>query len=123
MYRDENGVSPFLDWLHQDSNTEIRIVVERYLDFLLAQRGTGIMGTKYLKPMGEHLFQLRIKEVDPCKGSRLLLRIYLCFDFNQGIHILSGYDKGLDDSRERQSSEIFKARQLLKKWMESNEPL
>ena len=123
MYRDENGVSPFLDWLHQDSNTEIRIVVERYLDFLLAQRGTGIMGTKYLKPMGEHLFQLRIKEVHPYKGSRLLLRIYLCFDFSQGIHILSGYDKGLDDSRERQSSEIFKARQLLKKWMESNEPL
>jgi hypothetical protein len=57
------------------------------------------------------------------RGTRLLLRIYLCFDFNQGIHILSGYDKGQDDSRERQSFEISKARQLLKKWMELNDPL
>lgn len=49
--------------------------------------------------------------------------IYLCFDFKHGVHILSGYNKGRDDSRERQSLEIEKARQLLWKWMESNEAL
>ena len=45
------------------------------------------------------------------------------FDFKHGVHILSGYNKGRDDSRERQSLEIEKARQLLWKWMESNEAL
>ena len=89
----------------------------------ITKRGTGIIGSKYLKPLGDHLFQLRIKEYADDQQIKFLIRIYLCFDFKHGVHILSGYNKGRDDSRERQSLEIEKARQLLWKWMESNEAL
>ena len=37
---------------------------------------------------------------------------------NREILFLSGYDKGLNPSQERQQSEIEFARQLLKKWSE-----
>lgn len=123
MYRDEVGISPFLNWLYQDESPEVRAVVFKYLDFLVTKKGTGIIGSKYLKPLGDHLFQLRIKEYADDQQIKFLIRIYLCFDFARGVHILSGYNKGLDDSRERQSLEIEKARQLLQKWMESHEAL
>jgi hypothetical protein len=123
MYRDEVGFSPFLNWLHNDESPEVISVVYKYLDFLVTKRGTGIIGSKYLKPLGDHLFQLRIKEYADDQQIKFLIRIYLCFDFRHGVHILSGYNKGLDDSRERQSQEIEKARQLLRKWMETNEAL
>ena len=123
MYRDEEGFSPFLNWLHHEENPEVRAIVYKYFAFLLTKKGTGIIGSKYLKPLGDHLFQLRIKEYADDQQIKFLIRIYLCFDFTQGVHILSGYNKGRDDSRERQSREIVKARQLLQKWMETNEAL
>lgn len=123
MYQNDEGFSPFLNWLDQAENSEIRPIVHKYLEFYLARKGTGIIGSKYLKPLGDHLFQFRIKEYDQDQQIKFLIRIYLCFDFFQGIHIFSGYNKGLDDSRSRQTMEIDKARQLLKKWMETNEAL
>jgi hypothetical protein len=123
MYRDDVGFSPFLSWLHHDEDPDVQVIVYRYLNYLLAKKGTGIIGSKYLKPLGNHLFQLRIKEYADDQQIKFLIRIYLCFDFTQGVHILSGYNKGRDDSRERQSQEIEKARGLLRKWMENNEAL
>ena len=84
----------------------------------LLKLGPTLVETRWLKIIKGDLYQLRVlKHMKPSR-QKVLLRIYLCFDANHQVTVLSGYDKGVDPSRERQTVEIEKASQLLNEWRE-----
>lgn len=122
MYEDSSGFSPFVSWYDNELDVETQDLIQQTFDLVIEARGTGMIGSKYLKPLGDHLYQLRIKRPNQDRSDKILIRIYLCFDFNYGVHVFSGYDKGKDDSRVRQAAEINKARSLLTEWSKNHEP-
>jgi hypothetical protein len=66
-------------------------------------------------------FSSGVKKNNEKRGrQKILLRIYLCFDTDNQITLLSGYDKGADPSRKRQTDEIQKALNLRDEWRERN---
>jgi hypothetical protein len=122
MYEDASGFSPFVNWYNNELDAETQGLIQQTFDLVLKRRGTGMIGSKYLKPLGDHLYQLRIKRPNHDRSDKILIRIYLCFDFSYGVHVFSGYDKGKDDTRARQAAEIAKARLLLTEWSKNNDP-
>ena len=122
MYEDASGFSPFVNWYNNELDAETQGLIQQTFDLVLKRRGTGMIGSKYLKPLGDHLYQLRIKRPNHDRSDKILIRIYLCFDFSYGVHVFSGYDKGKDDTRTRQAAEIAKARLLLTEWSKNNDP-
>lgn len=45
-----------------------------------------------------------------------MIRVFVSFEVDRIVVLLGSYDKGANDSKSKQQSEIAKARQLLKDW-------
>jgi putative component of toxin-antitoxin plasmid stabilization module len=99
---------------------------------VLARSGIDLARSEWLKPLGEGLFEFRIRhdavEIEAMfanasvSGARsrgpALLRVFCAFHGNKVVLLLGGYDKGRDDSAKRQQREIKAARKMLARWRE-----
>jgi hypothetical protein len=120
MYVNNSGRNYFADWYLFNLDSEAQALVREAISRQLVVRGKSLLDTLWLKPVYEDLYQLRIRKSRKPQRIRILLRIYLCFDANDEIVLLSGYNKGIDTSRETQSIEIERARNLLNEWRNGN---
>jgi hypothetical protein len=55
----------------------------------------------------------RVSDAAAAKSEKVLLRVFFCTSGRKIILLLSGYDKGTDDSPRRQEREIARARRLM----------
>ena len=120
IYVDKFGHNYFEEWYIHKLDTESQDLVRQAISQQLIVRGRNLIDTLWLKSVYPDLFQLRIKKSRKPQRIKILLRIYLCFDEDNQIVLLSGYNKGIDTSRLVQSSEIERARGLLNDWRKGN---
>ena len=120
IYVDKFGHNYFEDWYQTKLDIESQELVRQAIKQQLIIRGRNLIDTLWLKSVYPDLFQLRIRKSRKPQRIKILLRIYLCFDDNNQIVLLSGYNKGIDTSRIVQSKEIERARRLLNDWREGN---
>ena len=116
IYEDTTGHSPYAEWVRNSLNPVQLLCLNQVLSEYLFKFGNSNTKTKWLKDLSFGLYQLRVQKKDQFGRKQVLLRIYLHFYGNREILFLSGYDKRLNPSQERQQSEIEFARQLLEKW-------
>ena len=121
QFKDDSGINHFYEWYINELNEEKQKCVNVIISNKLLKLGPKLVETKWLKIIKGDLYQLRVmKQLKPSK-QKILLRLYICFDANHQVTVLSGYDKGIDPSRERQTFEIEKASKLLEEWRSQNE--
>lgn len=60
----------------------------------------------------------RVSDDAAGKASKILLRVFFCTAGQKVILLLSGYDKGRDDSPRRQDREVARARKMIVAWRE-----
>lgn len=120
QFKDKSGKNHFYDWYVNELDDEKQMCVNSILNGKLLKQGPGLVETRWLKIIKGDLYQLRVLKHEKPTRQKILLRIYLCFDANHQVTVLSGYDKGADPSRERQTQEIEKASQLLEEWRTQN---
>jgi len=118
IYEDATGNSPYADWVRNSLSPVQLVSLNQVLNEYLFKFGNSNVKAKWLKDLSFGLYQLRVQKKDQFGRKLVLLRIYLHFYGNREILFLSGYDKGLNPSQERQQSEIEIARKLLKEWSE-----
>ncbi len=56
MYEDSSGFSPFVSWYDNELDVETQDLIQQTFDLVIEARGTGMIGSKYLNPLGDHLF-------------------------------------------------------------------
>ena len=120
IYVDKFGKNYFEEWYLTKLDIESQELVRQAIKQQLLVRGRNLIDTLWLKSVYPDLFQLRIRKSRKPQRIKILLRIYLCFDDDNQIVLLSGYNKGIDTSRVVQSNEIERARRLLNAWREGN---
>jgi hypothetical protein len=120
IYVDKLGRNHFEEWYLNHLDTESQDLVRQAINNQLLVRGRSLIDTLWLKSVYPDLYQLRIKKSRKPQRVKILLRIYLCFDSDNSIVLLSGYNKGIDTSPQVQSYEIERARGLLSDWREGN---
>ncbi len=120
IYVDKFGKNYFEEWYLTKLDIESQELVRQAIKQQLLVRGRKLIDTLWLKSVYPDLFQLRIRKSRKPQRIKILLRIYLCFDDDNQIVLLSGYNKGIDTSRVVQSNEIERARRLLNDWREGN---
>ncbi len=120
IYVDKFGKNYFEEWYLTKLDIESQELVRQAIKQQLLVRGRNLIDTLWLKSVYPDLFQLRIRKSRKPQRIKILLRIYLCFDDDNQIVLLSGYNKGIDTSRAVQSNEIERARRLLNDWREGN---
>jgi hypothetical protein len=110
-----------------DLSLQKRLALEEAIALVLAERGTNVAGTEYGKPLGQGLYEFRLRwtaaevrrkagrvsDAAAAKSEKVLLRVFFCTSGRKIILLLSGYDKGTDDSPRRQEREIARARRLM----------
>ena len=119
-YVNISGNSPFRNWYSHELDLYMQALVREAITNQLVARGRSLEDTLWLKSVYPDLYQLRIKKSLKPSRVRILLRIYLCFEDNDEIVLLSGYNKGINTSREIQSGEIERAINLLNDWRNGN---
>ncbi len=119
-YVNISGNSPFRNWYSHELDLDMQALVREAITNQLVARGRSLEDTLWLKSVYPDLYQLRIKKSLKPSRVRILLRIYLCFEDNDEIVLLSGYNKGINTSREIQSGEIERAINLLNDWRNGN---
>jgi hypothetical protein len=102
------------------------------IEQILTRNGMDLCKTEWMKPLGEGLYEFRIRhDADEIKARfsqeaptptpqhiPILLRVFCHFYGDKGVLLLSGYDKGADPSGRRQQKEIALARKHLTAWKE-----
>ena len=129
IFQDITGSQPFLNWADRKLGDSQLAALDAAIVHVLAEQGSQLLGTAWLKSLGKNLFEFRIrhtasqivKEASPSaksdgERSKILLRVFVAFPSQSQVLILHGYDKGSDDSRSRQQKEIAIARVRLKQW-------
>ena len=129
FYEDSHGRMPVKRWMDKLPNVQaaaMGVAVER----ILQPRGLDLVGTPWLRPLGDGLFEFRVRHsaeeiqaMYSAAGERgraphhaVLLRMFVHFHGDKIVLLLNGYDKGRDDSRARQQREIREARKRLGDW-------
>lgn len=132
VYVDEMGSSPFSTWLAGLSEAKFG-ALDAGLRLVLCQRGLELVGSEWLKPLGEGLWEFRVRHdataithmfggatSSTMRREGVLLRVFCHFHGNKVILLLSGYDKGRDPTGKRQQKEIARARKCLTAWQETH---
>ena len=131
VYKAADGRCPyeaFIDSLDDATFGALDAAVE----YQLTRNGMDLCSTEWMKPLGEGLYEFRIRhdaaeirarfarEASATTPARIpiLLRTFCHFYGTKVVLLLSGYDKGDDPSQKRQQKEIAKARTHLKAWQE-----
>ena len=103
------------------------MVVVAAIQPVRAVDGIGICDTEWGKPLGQGLYEFRIRRslgtilrsaglLDPAGGRQVLVRVFCSFVGDKVVLLLGGYDKGRDPSDRRQQREIARARAELARW-------
>lgn len=121
FYVDEYGRVPIHRWLRGLSQIDVA-AFDSAVFGSLAQHGSTLVTNGWLRPLGEGLQELRVRNGALAGGGdqAVLLRVFLHFHGNRKILLVSAYDKLRNPSKTRQSREIAAARRLLKAWRRSN---
>lgn len=129
FFEDDAGRRPVEAWL--DGLTDQQFAAaDAAITWVLAAHGIGLLNTKWLTHIDRGLYEFRIRhsasqiigmyasagEERPRGPDPILLRIFVTFHGKRVVLLLHGYDKGSDDSRRRQQSEIHEAKRRLKQW-------
>lgn len=106
-----------------------RAAADAAITRILTREGISLAGTQWMKPLGDGLFEFRIRHTSEeinslnmpskqVKGAhrQILLRFFISFHGKKIILLLSAYDKGKANSKHRQQSEIEIARKRLRAW-------
>ena len=126
FYADSHGREPCREWIEKLS-TQKRQAIEEAIAEVLAKRGLGVVDSEFGKALGQGLYEFRLRwtvtevrrkagrvsDDAVAKAEKILLRVFFCTAGRKVILLLSGYDKGTDDSTRRQEREIAKARKLM----------
>jgi hypothetical protein len=129
FHRDESGTEVVKDWL-MGLSTGKRRAVAVALHEVLRRLGPDVCETRYGKNLGRGLIEFRLAERSPGflaalgrparaatedEDERILLSVFCHCDGDRAI-LLSGYDKGSEQSRQRQQGEVARARAHLADW-------
>ena len=112
---------------------ERRIALETAIEVVLTERGLDVVETEYGKPLGGGFVRVpapltaaevrakagRVSDAAAAKSEKVMLRVFFCTAGRKIILLLSGYDKGKDQSDRRQNREITNARKLLTAYQEA----
>ena len=101
--------------------------LEASIDKILLVHGTDLIDGDLIKSLGGSLYEFRVGptstrmlnkagEEGKTPHQKIAIRVFLTFETNQVIVLLGSYDKGANDSKSKQQSEIEIARSLLKFW-------
>lgn len=128
FYDAPSGAMPVQTWLEKLSPAKEEAARQALLK-ILAVDGIDVLDTEWGKPLGEGLFEFRIRhdaneilaqrdpellaKIGPLPEEPTLLRIFFAFDGQKIILLVGGYDKGEDASKKRQQKEIKTARKRL----------
>lgn len=135
LFEDDFGRRPVEGWLDRLTDQQFA-AVDAAITWVLKARGIGLLNTKWLTHIDRGLYEFRIRhsasqiismyartgEDAPTQSEPILLRIFVAFHGSRVILLLHGYDKGSDDSRRRQQSEIREAKRRLKRWLARTRP-
>ena len=105
---------------------------EEAIELVLGQQGLAAVGTEWAKSLGQGLYEFRLRwtaaevrhkagrvsDDAAGKASKILLRVFFCTAGQKVILLLSGFDKGRDDSPRRQDREVARARKMMVAWRE-----
>ncbi len=105
-------------------------VLRAAIEHVLAARGVDICSGEWGKPLGDGLYEFRIRrslhailsaagvDSDPIPGSdrTVLIRVFCTFHGDRIVLLYHGYDKRRDPSQKRQQKEIARARKLHEAW-------
>jgi hypothetical protein len=129
FYEDAQGRRPVEKWIDGLSDQKAEAVVVG-LQEVLAVNGIELASSAWLKSLGTGLFEFRIRhsasEIQAmykvanrglARGAEaILLRIFVAFEGEKLIVLLGAYDKGKNDKRGFQQSQIEIARKRLRDW-------
>ena len=124
--------APFETWFDKlDENDQA--IVDAVIEKVLKRLGIDICDSTWGKPLGDGLYEVRIKEslhsiingdkpeeewetLSPGAERPVLFRIFCAFYGGKIVLLFQGYDKKKDPSAKRQQQEIAKAKKEYKAW-------
>jgi hypothetical protein len=130
FYADAKGREPVAEFI-EGLAAHQRAALLAALEVVLAEQGIGVVGTQHGKALGRGLYEFRLRHtheeiarrfpaaaeaIRAPAGRRqdpVLLRVFFHPYGRRLILLLSGYDKGRDDSSGRQEREIARDRRCL----------
>lgn len=107
-----------------------RVALDMAITKILTQMGIDLVGTQWMKALGDGLYEFRIRhsssEIQSIYTSsesrprsshqEILLRVFISFHGKKLVLLLHGYDNGKNDSKKKQQEEIEIARRRLRAW-------
>jgi hypothetical protein len=104
--------------------------LEASIDKILLVHGFELVDGDLVKPLGGGLYEYRVGPTTTrmmnkaglesrIPHQKIVIRVFMAFEADRIVVLLASYDKGANDSKSKQQSEIAKARQLLKEWKSS----
>ena len=131
MYKAADGRCPYVTFIESLDDATFA-ALDAAVEHQLTRNGMDLCSTEWMKPLGEGLYEFRIRhdaaeikarfasEASATTPTRvpILLRVFCHFCGSKVVLVLSGYDKGDDPSQRRQQKEIAKARTHLTAWQE-----
>ena len=105
-------------------------VLTAAIEHVLAVQGIDICAGEWGKPLGDALYEFRVRRslrailseagldagVVPGSDRSVLIRVFCTFHGDKIVLLYHGYDKKRDPSERRQQREIAKARRLHQEW-------
>lgn len=129
FYEDELGASPVYDWIAKELAPSLRRAIGVAMGEVLQYMGAGVCQTEMGKPLGDGLFEFRLRhDYDEIMGrrrplyrrvyprERVLLRVFFHPFGNKMLLLVGGYDKRRFPGPRRQQKEIAIARRRLEEW-------
>lgn len=115
FYKTLSGEEPTRGWMRELAPTKRRALGYAMHD-VLAQQGVDVCGEGWGKPLGEGLYEFRLR--DESRGqsgtASILLRVFFHPFGEKKILLLHGYDKGEHPGSRYQQQQIAIARKRLK---------
>lgn len=104
--------------------------LETSIDKILLVHGFELVDGDLVKNLGGGLYEFRVGPTttrmmnkagleSKIPHQKIVIRVFVSFEADRMIVLLGSYDKGANDSKSKQQSEIAKARQILKAWKSS----
>ena len=101
--------------------------LEASIDKILLVHGFELVDGDLVKNLGGGLYEFRVGPnttrmmnkaglESKIPHQKIVIRVFVSFEVDRIVVLLGSYDKGANDSKSKQQSEIAKARQLLKDW-------
>jgi len=130
VYEPDVGPVPFLQFKKELKEFQVA-ALDAALRNVLAVSGLRLASTSWLTPLGEGLYEFRIRhdeaEIEHMFGGKdvselpqgygpILLRVFVHFYGTQVILLLSGYDKQENSNSRYQQRQITEARKHLTAW-------